>query len=115
MVIRGLINLLLLLPTLFAYSVLLSWLILVFFLPNRVYLWRGGKGVLSRLLGDLISVFLGGISIRLGYWFAVEGFTVWQLLGHQFMYPIIGWIYMVAGGLAIVIRIWDMVKFWKTR
>ena len=115
MAIRGLINFLLLLPTLVAYSAHLSWLIFVFCFQDRVRLWCGGKGVLSELLGDLVTILLGGITIRLGYWFAVEGFTVWQLLGHQFMYPVIGWIYMVAGGLAIVMGIWDLVKFWKIR
>ena len=107
MVIRGLMNFLLLLPTLFAYSVLLSLLILVFFLPMRVSLWCGEKGgSLYRLLGALVSVLVGGMTIRLGYWFGIDGFTAWQLLGHQFMYPIIGWIYMVAGGLVTVTGIW---------
>ena len=108
--VEGLLYFLLLLPTIFAYMLHLAPLILVFFLPMRVSELCNEKGGLYRLLGALVSVLVGGITIRLGYWFGIEGFTTWELLGHKFMYPIIGWIYMVVGGLIAVIGIWWAIK-----
>jgi hypothetical protein len=110
LIMKGLLGFLLLLPTIFAYMLHLSLLILVFSLPMRVSDLCSEKGGLYRLLGALVSVIVGGISIRLGYWFGIEGFTAWELRGHQVMYPIIGWIYMVVGGLIAVIGIWWAIK-----
>jgi len=110
LILKGLLGWLLLLPTIFAYMLHLSLLIPVFFLPMRVSELWSEKGGLYRLLGALVSVLVSGISIRLGYWFGIEGFTTWELLGHQIMYPIIGWIYMVVGGLIAAMGIWWAIR-----
>lgn len=110
LILKALINFLVLLPTLVAYSAHLSLLILVFFLPMLVAKFGNQKGGLYQLLGILASFLLGGICIRVGYWFAIEGFTAWELAFHQVMYPILGWLYMVVGGLTVVVGIWVTFK-----
>ncbi len=110
LILRGLLGWLLLLPTIVAYTAHLSLLIPLFFLPMRVSKVCAQKGSLYRLLGVLASFIAGGICIRMGYWFAIEGFTAWELLGHQVMYPVLGWIYMVVGVLIAVIGIWAFFK-----
>lgn len=65
------------------------------------------KGRLWRWLGALVSLLIGGICIRLGYTLGFEGFSEWRgLQQYQVTYPVLGWIWMVGGGLLALLGTW---------
>jgi len=94
---RGLVGWLLLLPLIFAF-----WLTTTI---AKACARRESGG--WRLLGVLASLVIGGICIQVGYWFAIEGFTEWEVGGYQIVkYPVLGWIDMIGGGIMALLGTW---------
>jgi len=65
------------------------------------------KGRLWQWLGALVSLLIGGIIIWLGYTLSFEGFPEWRgLVQYQVTYPVLGWIWMIGGGLLALLGTW---------
>ena len=113
---RGFLGLLMLLPLLFVFGLALALSMLPFALAIGMVGGCVQKGGLWRLLGVLASFVMGGICIRLGYWFgkkvSIEPMLLFLYPEVRFpflewifpiMFPILGWIDMIGGGLIALI------------
>lgn len=117
---RGIIGFLMLIPLFLVFALAFVVSMLPFVLAIWVVGDYGQKGGLWRLLGVVASLVIGGICFGLGYWFANEvsiepmlslfysevsfPFIDWIF---PLVFPILGWIDMVGGGLIAVIGIWS--------
>jgi hypothetical protein len=90
----------------------MGWLLL---LPLFIAFWLAitisnacaKRGGLWRLLAIIVSLAIGGICIKVGHWFGIEGFTEWRgFEQYKITYPMLGWIIIIGGGLIALLGTW---------